>query len=71
MRPDEAAEEEKLYSPKLSVTLYPPLQIYTEGSRAEQAVQRYRAARRFNVDRERIFTAYLTFGGIQTVRPGM
>jgi hypothetical protein len=36
-------------------------------SRAEMVVQRYRAARRFNVDRERIFSAYLTFGGVRTV----
>lgn len=37
------------------------------GRRAERVVQRYRAARRFNIDRERIFSAYLTFGGIRTV----
>jgi len=43
--------------------------ILTAGSRAERVVQRYRAARRFNIDRERIFSAYLMFGGVRTVLP--
>lgn len=42
--------------------------MFPYASRAEKVVQRYRAARRFNIDRERIFSAYLTFGGIRTVR---
>lgn len=67
MRPSEAEEEEAMYDIKLSVATYSHPMRLTDDSRAETVVQRYRAARRFNPARERIFTAYLTFGRIRTV----
>jgi hypothetical protein len=67
MKPNEVEEEEAMYDIKLSVATYSHPLGLTNDSRAEKVVQRYRAARRFNPDRTRIFTAYLTFGGIRTV----
>ena len=70
MRPEEAVEELEMYDIKYSVATYIPhlvILLWLMVSRAEKVVQRYRAARRFNIDRERIFSAYLTFGGIRTV----
>jgi len=82
LRPEEAEEEKAMYDPKFSVATYVTQStqsllllptrvrpILTAGSRAERVVQRYRVARRFNSDRERIFSAYLTFGGVRTVLP--
>jgi Argonaute siRNA chaperone (ARC) complex subunit Arb1 len=67
MNADEATAEEAMYDIKFSVAAYELLMNEINRSRAEKVVQRYRAARRFNHDRERIFSAYLTFGGIRTV----
>ena len=67
LRPEEAEEEEAMYDARFSVTAYDTPKKASNCSRAEKVVQRYRAARRFNTDRDRIFTAYLRFGGIRTV----
>lgn len=67
MKPDEAVAEEAMYDIKFSVAAYEWLVNEINCSRAEKVVQMYRAARRFSQDRERIFSAYLAFGGIRTV----
>lgn len=55
MTPAEYAVNQDLYDPSISFA-----------TRIETAIQRYRARRKFHVDTARIFSDFLSFGGIDS-----